>query len=152
MLLLQLHLVHWNTKYGDFGTAAQQPDGLAVVGVFLKVSWWPNSPPRPRLFPKKMNWTEHSWQIGHSKKSLGNAFGSEVFRGLFSCTSANRSGDRDKKTIPEVFLRYCLDVNVKDVYTWNMKWEKAMLGINTSTFFFSHSALSWVVLYHDREW
>ena len=37
MLLLQLHLVHWNTKYGDFGTAAQQPDGLAVVGVFLKV-------------------------------------------------------------------------------------------------------------------
>lgn len=33
----ELHLVHWNTKYGDFGTAAQQPDGLAVVGVFLKV-------------------------------------------------------------------------------------------------------------------
>uniref|UniRef100_A0A3Q1MM44 Carbonic anhydrase n=1 Tax=Bos taurus TaxID=9913 RepID=A0A3Q1MM44_BOVIN len=32
----ELHLVHWNTKYGDFGTAAQQPDGLAVVGVFLK--------------------------------------------------------------------------------------------------------------------
>ncbi|KAM5280823.1 carbonic anhydrase 2 isoform 2-T2 [Ctenodactylus gundi] len=34
---MQLHLVHWNTKYGDFGKAAQQPDGLAVLGVFLKV-------------------------------------------------------------------------------------------------------------------
>ncbi|XP_014694616.3 carbonic anhydrase 2 [Equus asinus] len=33
----ELHLVHWNTKYGDFGKAVQQPDGLAVVGVFLKV-------------------------------------------------------------------------------------------------------------------
>nr|XP_021522677.1 carbonic anhydrase 2 [Aotus nancymaae] len=34
----ELHLVHWNTKYGDFGKAAQQPDGLAVLGIFLKVT------------------------------------------------------------------------------------------------------------------
>lgn len=34
----QLHLVHWNTKYPSFGDAASKPDGLAVVGVFLKVS------------------------------------------------------------------------------------------------------------------
>ncbi|XP_008158591.2 carbonic anhydrase 2 [Eptesicus fuscus] len=33
----ELHLVHWNTKYPDFGTAVKQPDGLAVLGVFLKV-------------------------------------------------------------------------------------------------------------------
>lgn len=33
----QLHLVHWNTKYASFNEAASQPDGLAVVGVFLKV-------------------------------------------------------------------------------------------------------------------
>jgi carbonic anhydrase 2 len=33
----ELHLVHWNTKYGDFGKAAQQPDGLAVLGIFLKI-------------------------------------------------------------------------------------------------------------------
>uniref|UniRef100_A0ABI7XZ38 Carbonic anhydrase n=1 Tax=Felis catus TaxID=9685 RepID=A0ABI7XZ38_FELCA len=32
----ELHLVHWNTKYGDFGKAVQQPDGLAVLGIFLK--------------------------------------------------------------------------------------------------------------------
>ncbi|XP_010744816.2 carbonic anhydrase 1 [Larimichthys crocea] len=32
----ELHLVHWNTKYPSFGEAAGQPDGLAVVGVFLK--------------------------------------------------------------------------------------------------------------------
>ncbi|KAM4718524.1 carbonic anhydrase 1-like [Anableps anableps] len=33
----ELHLVHWNTKYANFGEAASQPDGLAVVGVFLKI-------------------------------------------------------------------------------------------------------------------
>jgi carbonic anhydrase len=33
-----LHLVHWNqTKYKSFGEAAQNPDGLAVLGVFLQV-------------------------------------------------------------------------------------------------------------------
>lgn len=37
LLLLKLHLVHWNTKYPNFGEAASKPDGLAVVGVFLKV-------------------------------------------------------------------------------------------------------------------
>ena len=35
----ELHLVHWNhTKYRTFAEAAGQPDGLAVLGVFLKVS------------------------------------------------------------------------------------------------------------------
>uniref|UniRef100_A0AAY3ZZR4 Carbonic anhydrase n=1 Tax=Denticeps clupeoides TaxID=299321 RepID=A0AAY3ZZR4_9TELE len=34
----ELHLVHWNTKYGSFAEAASQSDGLAVVGVFLQVS------------------------------------------------------------------------------------------------------------------
>nr|ACU30149.1 carbonic anhydrase [Opsanus beta] len=33
----ELHLVHWNTKYSSFGEAASQPDGLAVVGVFLQI-------------------------------------------------------------------------------------------------------------------
>lgn len=33
----ELHLVHWNTTYGDFGKAVKQPDGLAVLGVFLKI-------------------------------------------------------------------------------------------------------------------
>ncbi|XP_059617894.1 carbonic anhydrase 2 [Phlebotomus argentipes] len=33
----ELHLVHWNaTKYSSFDEAARQPDGLAVLGVFLK--------------------------------------------------------------------------------------------------------------------
>ncbi|XP_055489644.1 carbonic anhydrase 13-like [Leucoraja erinacea] len=35
----ELHLVHWNAdKYESFEVAAQAPDGLAVIGVFLKVS------------------------------------------------------------------------------------------------------------------
>ncbi|XP_030072006.1 carbonic anhydrase 2 [Microcaecilia unicolor] len=33
----ELHLVHWNTKYGSFSDAAQNCDGLAVIGIFLKV-------------------------------------------------------------------------------------------------------------------
>lgn len=34
----ELHLVHWNaTKYPTFDEAAKHPDGLAVLGVFLKV-------------------------------------------------------------------------------------------------------------------
>nr|WGF83175.1 carbonic anhydrase 4 [Squalus acanthias] len=34
----ELHLVHWNAeKYCDFAEAANAPDGLAVIGVFLKV-------------------------------------------------------------------------------------------------------------------
>ncbi|KAM5157287.1 carbonic anhydrase 2-like [Mantella aurantiaca] len=33
----ELHLVHWNTKYGSFGEAVKHCDGLAVLGVFLKV-------------------------------------------------------------------------------------------------------------------
>ena len=34
----ELHLVHWNsTKYPTFAEAARHPDGLAVLGVFLKV-------------------------------------------------------------------------------------------------------------------
>ncbi|XP_062917862.1 carbonic anhydrase 13-like [Mobula hypostoma] len=35
----ELHLVHWNAeKYPSFEVAAKEPDGLAVIGVFVKVS------------------------------------------------------------------------------------------------------------------
>ncbi|KAB5586552.1 hypothetical protein PHYPO_G00003010 [Pangasianodon hypophthalmus] len=33
----ELHLVHWNTTYPNFGEAASKSDGLAVVGVFLEI-------------------------------------------------------------------------------------------------------------------
>lgn len=34
----ELHLVHYNAdKYADFGAAVTQPDGLAVLGVFLQI-------------------------------------------------------------------------------------------------------------------
>jgi len=32
----ELHLVHWNTKYSSFQEASKHPDGLCVLGVFLK--------------------------------------------------------------------------------------------------------------------
>ncbi|ELK23169.1 Carbonic anhydrase 3 [Myotis davidii] len=35
--LMGLHLVHWNPKYNTFGEALKQPDGTAVVGIFLKI-------------------------------------------------------------------------------------------------------------------
>ena len=34
----ELHLVHYNTKYGDLGNAVDKPDGLAVLGMFIKVA------------------------------------------------------------------------------------------------------------------
>lgn len=37
-VLLQLHLVHWNAdKYSLFEEAVMEENGLAVIGVFLKV-------------------------------------------------------------------------------------------------------------------
>lgn len=40
----ELHLVHWNqTKYPTFDEAAKHHDGLAVLGVFLKVKSFFNS-------------------------------------------------------------------------------------------------------------
>lgn len=39
LVFSQLHLVHWNCeKYDSFSEAAAHPDGLAVLGVFIKVS------------------------------------------------------------------------------------------------------------------
>ena len=37
MFSAELHLVHFNTKYGSFGDAVDKPDGLAVLGILLKV-------------------------------------------------------------------------------------------------------------------
>ena len=39
----QLHVVHWNSdKYPSFVEAAHEPDGLAVLGIFLqvKIHWF----------------------------------------------------------------------------------------------------------------
>ena len=37
---LQLHLVHWNSsKYANCAEAARYPDGLAVLGILLKVCY-----------------------------------------------------------------------------------------------------------------
>ena len=37
-LLFQLHIVHWNSdKYSSFGEAADKPDGLCVLGIFVEV-------------------------------------------------------------------------------------------------------------------
>ena len=38
MFSAELHLVHYNTKYGDLGNAVDKPDGLAVLGMFIKVT------------------------------------------------------------------------------------------------------------------
>ena len=38
MFASELHLVHFNTKYGDLGSAVDKPDGLAVLGVLIKVT------------------------------------------------------------------------------------------------------------------
>lgn len=35
---MELHLVHYNSKYPDMQHALQQPDGLAVIGIMFYVS------------------------------------------------------------------------------------------------------------------
>lgn len=78
--LFQLHLVHWNTKYASFGEAASQPDGLAVVGVFLQVSFPSSIAPfanyrvtRSKLFrfhpdrEQKRELAEGSGQVRHDQ-------------------------------------------------------------------------------------
>ena len=37
MFSAELHLVHFNTKYGSLGQAVDKPDGLAVLGMLIKV-------------------------------------------------------------------------------------------------------------------
>ena len=32
----ELHIVHYNSKYGDPSNALDKPDGLAVLGMFIK--------------------------------------------------------------------------------------------------------------------
>ena len=32
----ELHIVHYNAKYGDPSVAVDKPDGLAVLGMFIK--------------------------------------------------------------------------------------------------------------------
>ena len=32
----ELHIVHYNSKYGDPSVAVDKPDGLAVLGMFIK--------------------------------------------------------------------------------------------------------------------
>ncbi|OWF36341.1 carbonic anhydrase-like [Mizuhopecten yessoensis] len=35
---MEVHIVHYNTKYADIGTAIDKPDGLAVLGAFFTIS------------------------------------------------------------------------------------------------------------------
>lgn len=42
----ELHLVHYNTKYGEAGKALDKPDGLAVLGVMIAVD---DEKPHPEM-------------------------------------------------------------------------------------------------------
>ena len=42
-LNLQIHFVSMNTKYSSLGDSLGHSDGLAVLGVFLKVKMFPSS-------------------------------------------------------------------------------------------------------------
>merc|ERR1712016_99717 len=58
----ELHLVHYNTKYGDLGNAVDKPDGLAVLGMFIKVRNEGDDRESTAILPRS----------GLSTESLGN--------------------------------------------------------------------------------
>jgi len=43
----EIHFVHYNTKYGTFANSTAHPDGLAVVGVFVKAGEYVNKAFQP---------------------------------------------------------------------------------------------------------
>ena len=49
----ELHIVHYNTKYSSAGEAFEKPDGLAVLGIFLKVG--KTHPELEKVFSKLKN-------------------------------------------------------------------------------------------------
>uniref|UniRef100_A0A8V0YDI2 Carbonic anhydrase n=1 Tax=Gallus gallus TaxID=9031 RepID=A0A8V0YDI2_CHICK len=55
----ELHIVHWNVKYGKFAEALKHPDGLAVVGIFMKgkQASFTNFDPTGLLPPCRDYWT-----------------------------------------------------------------------------------------------
>ena len=42
-----MHLVHYNSKYGDFGSSVQHPDGLVVLSVLFKIAPYDNKHIQP---------------------------------------------------------------------------------------------------------
>ncbi|XP_063516677.1 LOW QUALITY PROTEIN: putative inactive carbonic anhydrase 5B-like protein [Pongo pygmaeus] len=68
----QLHLVHWNAvKFENFEDAALEENGLAVIGVFLKISETSDSPVstgRPKCFlgwpwARKLHPAQKHWAL-----------------------------------------------------------------------------------------
>ncbi|KAH3803405.1 hypothetical protein DPMN_131665 [Dreissena polymorpha] len=43
----EIHLVHWNTKYGSLAKAANKSDGLAVLGIMIKFRKFKHFPSAP---------------------------------------------------------------------------------------------------------
>lgn len=37
-VFFQIQFVHWNSKYDNITEAKKNPDGVAIISVFLKVS------------------------------------------------------------------------------------------------------------------
>ena len=37
LILFQIHMVYYNTKYGSYNVSLNYPDGRTVVAVFIKV-------------------------------------------------------------------------------------------------------------------
>lgn len=68
----ELHFVHWNTgKCPTIATAASQPDGLAVIGVFLKVR---SSQSKMFEFFRNQNYYVFPATNGYGLTKIGDAF------------------------------------------------------------------------------
>lgn len=89
-------MVHWNPKHGNFARALKQPDGVAVVGIFLKVSKWQYSVfiifrffhlspvpggKVPTVFPCTVSFYRKTFKTMHTVKS-DHVLGPARFHGL----------------------------------------------------------------------
>uniref|UniRef100_A0A4X2LRD8 Carbonic anhydrase 1 n=1 Tax=Vombatus ursinus TaxID=29139 RepID=A0A4X2LRD8_VOMUR len=62
-----LHIVHWNSeKYASFSEAAQKPDGLAIIGVFIKGKQAPFADFDPSsLLPQSLDYWTYFGSLTH---------------------------------------------------------------------------------------
>merc|ERR1719508_680759 len=69
----ELHIIHWNRKYGSFGESIKHQDGLAVLGFFYEVSEEDNENLEPIMEKlKDIKTTKKAHKQDRQKRDIGD--------------------------------------------------------------------------------